>query len=74
MADKIFNKNEKIILKTIFSERKPLSIKELSEKADMSWSTVSKYSKKLQKENIVIKKGEKEKGNKKVVLNYALLK
>ena len=38
-----FSRKEKAIMRVLYEARKPMSIREISEKADMSWVTVRKY-------------------------------
>lgn len=40
-------KSEKLILKAMYQEHRPMSIREISEKAGVSWATVKKYIPKL---------------------------
>lgn len=44
-----FNRQEKAILKVTAEARRPMSIKEVAEKAHMSWTTAKKYMLKLEK-------------------------
>ena len=42
-----FNRQEKAILKVVFEEQRTMSVKEIAEKAQMSWITAKKYVKNL---------------------------
>jgi len=44
-----FNRQEKAILKVVFEEQRTMSIKEIAEKAHMSWPTAKKYVERLAK-------------------------
>ncbi len=55
-------KSEKLILKAMYQEHRPMSIREISEKAGVSWATVKKYIPKLlQKKYIKTIKDRKRK-------------
>lgn len=69
-----FNRQEKAILKTLFDERRPMSLKELSEKSDMSWITTKKYVKSLENHDIVLNKKENKKSNERFALNFTILR
>ena len=47
-----FNRQEREILRVLYESRKPMSVREIAEKADMSWVTVKKYLKKLEKRGL----------------------
>jgi len=49
-----FNRQEKAILKVLFEHRRPMSIRELAEKTNMSWVTAKKYIKKLKERGWIL--------------------
>jgi predicted ArsR family transcriptional regulator len=65
--EKRFNKHEREILRTLYSERRPMSLRELSDKADVSWVTAKKYTDNLNEKGIITFDNAK---NKKVKFNF----
>lgn len=45
----IYNRQEKAIMKVLYDSRRPMSIREIAEKAHMSWTTARKYIHQLEK-------------------------
>jgi len=51
-----FNKNEKAILKVLYDARRYMPIREIADKAGMSWVTVRNYIKKLKEKGVILEK------------------
>ena len=51
---KFLNKQEKLILQTLYRARRFMSIKEIAEKAGMSWVTAKKYLKSLEDKKWIV--------------------
>ncbi|MDV0447259.1 hypothetical protein MsAg5_11380 [Methanosarcinaceae archaeon Ag5] len=49
----ILNAQEKKIMKVLYLANKPLSTKEISERAELSWPTTKKYLDEMHKKNYV---------------------
>ena len=64
-----FNKNERAIMALLFKERRPLSIREISEKTGLSWVTVKKWEKELENKGFLVK-GQATQVREKKELNY----
>jgi len=47
-----FNRQEREILRVLYESRKPMSIREIAEKANMSWVTAKKHLKKLEERGL----------------------
>lgn len=52
--EKPLNKHEKTILRVLAQHRRPMSIKEIADKAGISWVTARKYLIKLEKEGVIL--------------------
>lgn len=50
---KRFNRQEREIIRTLYSERRPMSLRELAKDSSMSWITAHKYTEKLNKRGLV---------------------
>lgn len=61
-------KSEKLILKAMYQEHRPMSIREISEKAGVSWATVKKYIPKLLAKQFI--KSVKDRKRKYYKFNY----
>lgn len=59
---KKWTKTQKLILKTMYQEHRPMSMMEISRLAGVSWVTVKKQISKLKAKNIIIsyKQGERK--------------
>ncbi|MDD5417209.1 MAG: winged helix-turn-helix transcriptional regulator [Candidatus Aenigmarchaeota archaeon] len=64
MTSSCFNKHEKAILKILYSDRRPMNIKEISEKTGICWVTARKYTNKLGKEGWITEYRDNPKGKK----------
>lgn len=56
---KYFNKYEKEILRLLYKENRPMTIREIAEKVDMSWVTARKWLNILKNKGLV-KHGKKK--------------
>ena len=78
---KHLNPIEEAILKTLYKERRPLTIKEVSDKTKLSWVTVRKYLEQLSREGLCypvsktprVIGGKLREPREKWVLNYKLI-
>lgn len=64
----VLTKSEKLILKAMYQEHRPMSIREISEKAGVSWATVKKYIPKLLTKQFI--KSVKDRKRKYYKFNY----
>ena len=48
-----FNRQEKVILKILHESRRPMAIREVAEKTQMSWVTAKKYLIKLKERGFI---------------------
>lgn len=71
MAERRFTRQEKLILKVLFENRRCMSLKEIAEEAHMSWVTSRKYVERLTKRGWVIKEKKKIRGC--FIFNYSKL-
>jgi len=58
-----FNRQERAILKVAFEEQRVMSVKEIAEKAQMSWVTARKYVENLLKRGWLLSNSRKVKFN-----------
>lgn len=63
-----FNRQEREIIRTLYSERRPMSLRELSKLSKTSWATTKKYAKELNKRGFVDFMADNK--NKKVKFNF----
>ena len=49
-----FNRQEKAILKVLFTERRYMSINEIADKSHMSWVTARKHLKRLKERGAIL--------------------
>lgn len=63
-----FTSQEKVLLKTAFVNRRPLSLLELANESNMSWTTAKKYVKNLVKRKWLVM--EKTGSRKRFEFNY----
>ncbi len=66
-----FNKHERIILSTLYKERRPMALWELSQLSNMSWQTANKYIGNLEGKGLVKPTGQKRK---KVMFDFDIFK
>ena len=68
---------ERDIIKFMYEKRRPVSIKEISEAAEISWVTTRGWLRVLESKGVVRRCGKKKKGKDKIrerwELNYILL-
>lgn len=57
-----FSQGEKRVLVTVTREQRPMSLREIAEKSDMSWVTARKYVKRLVKRKwfVTVKRGKRK--------------
>ena len=49
-----FNKHERAILASLYGQRRPMNLSELSRKSDTSWVTTKNYVQNLQRRGIIV--------------------
>jgi predicted transcriptional regulator len=54
------NKSETAIMKVIYSARRPMTTRDIAEKAGLSWTTARKYLNSLYKKDLVVRTKEGE--------------
>jgi DNA-binding transcriptional ArsR family regulator len=67
-----FGKRERAIILVIYEAQRPMSIKEIAEKTDMSWITIRGWLKVLYSKGFVVKR-KSGNSSKKWALNYDLI-
>jgi len=66
-----FGKFETLILQITYKSRRPMSIREIAEKADLSWVTCRKYTKNLIARKLLL--WDKSGKRKRAVFNFEML-